>query len=81
MWDSEGNVTFGSNVTLSWNKITGAPTIPEGVSDNYIKSVISDDYVNSAIRDSYIKEIISDEFIKAAFEDAIEAGFTTKNNW
>ena len=68
-WDSAGNVTFGPDVTLNWNKITNAPTIPEGVSDDYIKSVISD---------SYITDIISDDFIKATFKEAIETDFTTK---
>ena len=68
-WDSTGKVTFGSNVTLSWSKITNAPTIPEGVSDTYIKDLIDD---------SYIKGIISNAFIKATFEEAIETDFTTK---
>ena len=86
-WNGDGEVTFGPNVTLSWNNIPDAPTIPDGVDDTYIKNLIDDSYIKSIISnqyitgtvdDDYIKGIISDDYIKATFEEAIERDFTTK---
>jgi hypothetical protein len=77
-WDGDGTVTFGPNVTLSWDKIINAPTIPDGVDDTYIKSVINDQYIKGTVDDSYIKGIVSDQYIKETFEEAIENDFATK---